>query len=402
MWLCSNQNIARFMVLGACVLGSLVSSAEDWAAKQQIRNEERAAYREERGYLVDPSTSTTCQMVRAAAESRRPPKASSVSAQGKPNTSEQGVFSGVPTQGISALATRPGINPDIQQYYKLHFGEEEICALKSLFTAFGRPVDLSNSEWDSVSHEAACDLQSLLGVTADGKTGSNTLSALSAVVRTTNEAPDDTSCYRAPLLTPRQGDKEDDSDSGKIPKRLIEREKPEDNGGIAPWRIPRLGQPNQPNTASGLSDFSSNSGPTELPVAPGEKRKAEPSGRYLGNWSANQFAPDSTSNRFGAGSELSPDSVRNKHGRYGSPYSNESANNPYATNAPRLYDSKGNYRGKLSTNPYDPESISNPYGRYGSRFSPDSVNNPFGAGSPYSADSPTNPFGQGLRIHGEK
>jgi len=48
---------------------------------------------------------------------------------------------------------------------------------------------------------------------------------------------------------------------------------------------------------------------------------------------------------------------------YGSPFSNQSATNPYATDAPRLYDQQGNYRGKLSANPYDPDSTSNPYGR---------------------------------------
>ena len=64
----------------------------------------------------------------------------------------------------------------------------------------------------------------------------------------------------------------------------------------------------------------------------------------------------------------------------GSPFSNQSATNPFATNAPRLYDQQGNYRGKLSANPYDPDSTSNPYGRYGSPFSLDSINNPSGRG----------------------
>ena len=60
-------------------------------------------------------------------------------------------------------------------------------------------------------------------------------------------------------------------------------------------------------------------------------------GKYLGNLSANQFDPDSTSNAFGRyGSPFSPDSIRNEFGRYGSPYSNESANNPYATSAPMI------------------------------------------------------------------
>ena len=41
---------------------------------------------------------------------------------------------------------------------------------------------------------------------------------------------------------------------------------------------------------------------------------------------------------------------------------------------------------------------SNPYGRYGSPFSPDSINNPYGAGSPYSPSSPTNPYGRGSEL----
>ena len=46
------------------------------------------------------------------------------------------------------------------------------------------------------------------------------------------------------------------------------------------------------------------------------------------------------------------------------------------------------------------DSTSNPYGRYGSPFSQDSINNPYGAGNPYSPNSPTNPYGRGLRIEG--
>ena len=69
--------------------------------------------------------------------------------------------------------------------------------------------------------------------------------------------------------------------------------------------------------------------------------------------------------------------------------------------APELYDSQGNYRGKLSSNPYDSESVSNPYGRYGSEYSPDSINNPYGAGSEYKADSPNNPYGEGWDIYSD-
>lgn len=91
-------------------------------------------------------------------------------------------------------------------------------------------------------------------------------------------------------------------------------------------------------------------------------------------------------NPFGAGSPYKPNGLMNPYSQYGSPYSNKSWTNPYATDAPRLYDSNGNYRGKLSTNPYDPDSTSNPYGRYGSPYSPESLNNPYGTGSPYSTD----------------
>ena len=97
----------------------------------------------------------------------------------------------------------------------------------------------------------------------------------------------------------------------------------------------------------------------------------------------NPYDPNSLSNPYGAGSPYKPDGLMNPYSQYGSPYSNKSWRNPYATDAPKLYDQDGNYRGKFSANPYDPDSISNPHGRYGSPYSPDSVNNPYGAGSPY-------------------
>jgi hypothetical protein len=121
---------------------------------------------------------------------------------------------------------------------------------------------------------------------------------------------------------------------------------------------------------------------------------------YLGNLSTNEFDPNSVANPFGAGNPNSPNSVTNEFGIYGSPFSNQSTTNPHATEAPRLYDQQGNYRGKLSTNPYDPDSTSNPFGRYGNPYSPDSLNNQFGAGNPYRSDSPTNPYGSGWRIEG--
>ena len=123
-------------------------------------------------------------------------------------------------------------------------------------------------------------------------------------------------------------------------------------------------------------------------------------GTYLGNLSANPYASDSSANPFGAGSE-NANSINNPYGEYGSKTSNKSATNPYATDAPKLYDSQGNYRGKLSTNKYNPESTSNPYGQYGDKHSADSINNPYGAGNPYSTDSPNNPYGEGLTIIGQ-
>ena len=122
---------------------------------------------------------------------------------------------------------------------------------------------------------------------------------------------------------------------------------------------------------------------------------------YLGNYSANKNNANSTSNPNGAGSPYNANSINNANGTYGSPHSSKSATNPYATDAPKLYDSQGDYHGRLSTNPYDADSTSNPYGRYGSPYSSESINNPYGAGSPYNADSPSNPYGDGMEIYGE-
>ena len=71
----------------------------------------------------------------------------------------------------------------------------------------------------------------------------------------------------------------------------------------------------------------------------------------LGELSANPYNPDSSSNPFGAGGPFKPDGLNNPFSPYGNPFSNQSTTNPYATDAPRLYDQQGQYRGKLSTNP---------------------------------------------------
>ena len=99
---------------------------------------------------------------------------------------------------------------------------------------------------------------------------------------------------------------------------------------------------------------------------------------------SDRYKSNSLANPYGAGSPYRSDGFMNPYSQYGSSYSNRSWTNPYATDAPKLYDSSGNYRGRMSTNRYDPDSTSNPYGRYGSPYSPDSINNPYGAGNPYS------------------
>jgi hypothetical protein len=100
---------------------------------------------------------------------------------------------------------------------------------------------------------------------------------------------------------------------------------------------------------------------------------------------SSRYDPNSLANPYGAGSRYKSDGMMNPYSRYGSPYSNQSWRNPYATDAPRLYQGR-TYRGRWSANRYDPDSTSNPYGQYGSPYSPDSINNPYGAGSPYSPD----------------
>ena len=60
------------------------------------------------------------------------------------------------------------------------------------------------------------------------------------------------------------------------------------------------------------------------------------SAEYLGELSTNPFDSDSTANLFGAGSPFKPDGINNPFSPYGSPFSNQSATNPFATDAPRL------------------------------------------------------------------
>lgn len=104
-------------------------------------------------------------------------------------------------------------------------------------------------------------------------------------------------------------------------------------------------------------------------------------GDYLGQLSVNPYAPNSTSGPTADNSRIT-----------------QSLNDEYSTGGPKLYDSKGHFRGNLNGNQFDPDSVSNPYGRYGSTYSPDSINNPYGAGSEYTTDSPNNAYGSGWTI----
>ena len=58
---------------------------------------------------------------------------------------------------------------------------------------------------------------------------------------------------------------------------------------------------------------------------------------YLGQLSANPYAPESTGNSYGQyGSPYAPKSINNPYGQYGSPYAPNSARNPYATRGPNI------------------------------------------------------------------
>jgi hypothetical protein len=103
----------------------------------------------------------------------------------------------------------------------------------------------------------------------------------------------------------------------------------------------------------------------------------------LGNLSENPYVLNSTAKPYGKNNQHG-DGIGNPSGQFGSLYSNKSATNPFAADAPKLYDQQGQYRDRLSENPYASDSTSNPYGRYGSQYG-NSLNNPFGG------DGPKNP-----------
>ena len=107
-------------------------------------------------------------------------------------------------------------------------------------------------------------------------------------------------------------------------------------------------------------------------------------GKPLADLNAYKSDSNSLKNPYGAGSPYKTDGLKNPYSSYGSPYSNYSATNPYATNPPKIYSQSGQYHGELSANKYLPDSTSNKYGYYGSKYSSESINNPYGAGSPYN------------------
>lgn len=63
-------------------------------------------------------------------------------------------------------------------------------------------------------------------------------------------------------------------------------------------------------------------------------------------WAICPYDYNCLNNPYGAGNPYKPDGLMNLYSRYGSPYSNDSWTNPYATNAPKLYGQNGNYRGR--------------------------------------------------------
>lgn len=62
------------------------------------------------------------------------------------------------------------------------------------------------------------------------------------------------------------------------------------------------------------------------------------SAKELGELSANPYQQNSTANPFGAGSPFAPNGINNPFSPFGSPFSNQSATNSFAADAPRLHD----------------------------------------------------------------
>ena len=72
---------------------------------------------------------------------------------------------------------------------------------------------------------------------------------------------------------------------------------------------------------------------------------------FLGCLNCSEYGQSSIHNLYSYGS-LYGQTIFNHFSEYGSAYSNVSACNPYATNAPVIVDSSGHYYGRLTVNEY--------------------------------------------------
>lgn len=75
-------------------------------------------------------------------------------------------------------------------------------------------------------------------------------------------------------------------------------------------------------------------------------------GTFLGTFEGEYYA-NSVYNRYGNyGSPFSPNSIMNKNGNYGSDFSSKSPFNEHSSNGPWIVDNYGNSYGRLSINRY--------------------------------------------------
>jgi hypothetical protein len=71
---------------------------------------------------------------------------------------------------------------------------------------------------------------------------------------------------------------------------------------------------------------------------------------YLGCLNCTQYASDSVQNKYTFGSQYQSESIFNRYGEYGSPYSDTSACNRYASDPPVIVDESGGFYGRLTIN----------------------------------------------------
>lgn len=83
-------------------------------------------------------------------------------------------------------------------------------------------------------------------------------------------------------------------------------------------------------------------------------------GQFLGKLTLNQYDLESITNKNGSfGSPYSSISINNPFSQYGSPYSSLSPNNPYTSTPPIIY-FKGRHYGYLTKNKYKSGKILDP------------------------------------------